>query len=119
MTDTPRASTPRQAEQIVWQRQATAVLADLLTRAADENLPVLTWQIGAVGIDIVGRSVAYPTPRRRDDITAWARALGIGLRERAGTDKTTISGTARQQATRHGFATITLTCDIYPYNSGG
>ena len=24
-----------------------------------------------------------------------------------------------QQATRHGFATITLTCDIYPYNSGG
>ena len=118
MTDTPRASGARQADQIAWQRQATAVLADLLARAADENLPVLTWRIGAAGIDIVGRSVAYPTAGRRDDITAWARALGIKLRERTGTDKTTITGTARQQATRHGFATITLTCDIYPYNSG-
>ena len=63
---------------------------------------MLTWQIGAVGLDIVGRSVAYPTPARRDDITAWARALGIGLRERGGTGKITISGTARQQATRPG-----------------
>jgi hypothetical protein len=118
MADRPRAPTARQAGQIAWQRQATAILADLLARAAEENLPVLSWQIGAAGIDIVGRSVAYPTSRRRDDITAWAQALGIRLREHAGTDMTTITGTAKQQATRYGFATITLTCDLYPYNSG-
>lgn len=106
MTTTP-------AEQTAWQIQAARVLGGLLDRAYRENLPVLAWSVGAAGVNLVGRSVADPQPARRDAIAAWAQALGIETRERRGSASAVITGTGKHLDTPRGWATITLTCDIY------
>jgi len=101
------------AEQTAWQRQAVRVLAGLLENAARDHLPVLAWSVGAAGVNLIGRSVAHPHPARRDAITAWAKALGIEVKEHRGSASAVITGTAKHLDTPWGWATITLTADIY------
>ena len=101
------------AEQIAWQRQAVRVLAGLLETAARDHLPVLAWSVGSAGVNLVGRSFADPSPARRAAIAAWAKALGVELRELRGSGSTAITGTVKQKDTPWGWCTITLTADIY------
>ncbi len=102
-------------EQMIWQLRAARVLSDLLERGERESLPVLEWTISHIGAQLTGRSYAQPGAARRAALTAWATALGIRLGEEYHQDSrvTTITGTAKRERTRHGFATITLTGDIW------
>ena len=102
-------------EQMTWQLRAARVLTDLLERGAREGLPVLEWTISHNGAQVTGRSYAQPGAARRAALAAWAAALGIRLRDEYHHDSrmTTITGTANRECTRHGFATITLTGDIW------
>jgi len=100
-------------EQRAWQRRAVVILAELLEQGERGDLPVLTWEIGHSGAHIIGRAVVHPTSARRERIEAWGQALGIELREHPGAGTTTITGVAKQRRTKHGLATIVLTCDIY------
>ena len=102
-------------EQMAWQLRAARVLTDLLERGDREGLPVLDWTISHNGAQVTGRSYAQPGSARRAALAAWAAALSIRLGEEYHQDSriTTITGTAKQERTRHGFATITLTGDIW------
>jgi hypothetical protein len=102
-------------EQMTWQLRAARVLSDLLERGPREGLPVLEWTISHNGAQVTGRSYAQPGTARRAALAAWAAPLGIRLREEHHQDSrmTTITGTAKRERTRHGFATITLTGDIW------
>ena len=102
-------------EQMAWQLRAARVLTDLLERGTREGLPVLEWTISHNGAQVTGRSYAQPGAARRATLAAWAAALGIRLRDEYHQDSrmTTITGTAKRERTRHGFATITLTSDIW------
>jgi membrane protein required for beta-lactamase induction len=102
-------------EQMTWQLRAARVLADLLERGHREGLPVLEWTLSHDGARVTGRSYAQPGAARRAALAAWAAALGIRLSEEYHQDSrmTTITGTAKRERTRHGFATITLTGDIW------
>ncbi len=102
-------------EQMTWQLRATRVLTDLLERGAREGLPVLQWTISHTGAQVTGRSYAQPGAARRAALAAWAAALGIRLGDEYHQDSrmTTITGAAKRERTRHGFATITLASDIW------
>ena len=102
-------------EQMAWQLRAARVLTDLLERGTREGLPVLEWTISHTGARVTGRCYAQPGAARRAALAAWAAALGIRLGEEHHQDSrmTTITGTAKRERTRHGFATITLTADIW------
>ena len=102
-------------EQTAWQLRAARVLTGLLERGDREGLPVLEWTISHNGAQVTGRSYAQPGSARRAALAAWAAALSIRLGEEYHQDSriTTITGTAKQERTRHGFATITLTGDIW------
>ena len=102
-------------EQMTWQLRAARVLTDLLERGAREGLPVLEWTISHHGAQVTGRSYAQPGAARRAALAAWAAVLGIKLREEYHQDSrmTTITGTANRERTRHRFAAITLTGDIW------
>lgn len=102
------------AVQIAWQRQATRVLGALLTRAYNENLPVLSWTIGNAGVSLLGRSYADPSPSRREAVTAWAQALGIHLLEHPhGPGQITLTGAVEHLDTPQGWCTVALTADIW------
>lgn len=110
---------PCHPEQLIWQKRACKVLADLLDTQAREILPVLSWTVADAGAVLTGRSGVYATGRRRDAITAWAEELGIPLHEyRSGPGVTTVSGVAQQRETPHGACTIVLTCDVYDEGDG-
>jgi membrane protein required for beta-lactamase induction len=102
-------------EQMAWQLRAARVLTDLLERGDSEGLPELEWTISHAGAQVTGRCYAQPGAARRAALAAWAAALGIRLDEEYHQDSrmTTISGTASRAPTRYGFATITLTGDIW------
>ncbi len=102
-------------EQMTRQLEAARVLTGLLERGDREGLPVLEWTISHHGAQVTGRSYAQPGSARRAALTAWAAALGIRLGEEYHQDSriTTIIGSAKRERTRHGFATITLTGDIW------
>ncbi len=105
---------PDNSYQIALQRRAAHVITeDLLDQASREGLPMLTWSIGDVGAQIAGVSYAHPSSKRRDEITAWAKALNIELSEHASDTAVTIMGIAKQAQTSFGFATIMLICDVY------
>jgi hypothetical protein len=100
--------------QIAHQRRAAHVISEyLLDRASRDSLPMLNWTIGNTGVQITGISYAHPSPRRRDEITAWAKALNIQLSEHADDTVTTITGLAEDVQTSFGLATIMLLCDVY------
>jgi hypothetical protein len=102
-------------EQMAGQLRAARALTGLLERGAREGLPVLEWTISHTGAQVTGRSYAQPGAARRAALAAWAAALGIRLGEEYHQDSriTTITGTATRERTPHGFATITLTGDIW------
>ena len=102
-------------EQLSGQLRAVRVLTGLLERGDCEGLPVLEWTISHNGAQVTGRSYAQPGSARRAALTAWAAALEITLGEEyhPSSRMTTITGTAQRERTRHGFATITLTSDIW------
>jgi hypothetical protein len=102
-------------EQMAGQLRAARALTDLLERGAREGLPVLEWTISHTGAQVTGRCYAQPGAARRAALAAWAAALGIRLGEEHHQDSrmTTITGAAKRERTRHGFATITLTGDIW------
>ena len=102
-------------EQMAGQLRAARVLTGLIERGAREGLPVLEWTISHVGAQVTGRCYAQPGAARRAALAAWAAALGISLGEEYHHDSriTTITGTAKRERTPHGFATITLTGDIW------
>jgi hypothetical protein len=102
-------------ERATRQLRAARVLTDLLERGAAEGLPVLEWTISHHGARVTGRCYAQPGAARRAALAAWAAALGIRLGEEYHRDSrmTTITGTASRARTRHGFAAITLTGDIW------
>ena len=102
-------------DQMAWQLRAARVLTDLLERGDRDGLPVLEWTISDNGAQVTGRSYAQPGSARRAALAAWAAALSIRLGEEYHQDSrmTTITGTAKQERTRHGFVTITLTGDIW------
>ena len=102
-------------EQMAWLLRAARVLTGLLERGAREGLPVLEWTISHTGAQVTGRCYVQPGAARRAALAAWATALGIRLGEEYHRDSrmTTITGTAKRERTRHGFATITVTGDIW------
>ena len=106
------------AEQIAWQRQAVRVLSSLLTRAYNEDLPVLSWTIGNAGVSLTGHSYD-PSPARRGVITAWAQALGITLNEHRRPGVITLTGAAEHLDTPQGWCTVALTCDIWDEEDTG
>jgi hypothetical protein len=100
--------------QIAQQRRAAHVISEyLLDRASRERLPMLNWTIGDAGVQITGTSYEHPSTQRRDEITAWAKALNIQLSEHADSTVTTIMGIAKDVQTGFGPATIMLLCDVY------
>jgi hypothetical protein len=109
----PTTIDPR--EQITWQRQALAVLDTLLAQSLKTELPRLNWTIGHAGVSLVGRSYAHPSIGRRGEIQAWADALGLDVEENPHRDGM-VTLTAHEKQKRFGklWATIALTCDIYP-----
>ena len=102
-------------EGITWQRQALAVLDMLLAQSLKTGLPRLTWTIGAAGVNLAGRSYAHPSTDRRGEIQAWADSLGLKVEEHQHRDgMVTLTAHAEQRKFGKLWATITLTCDIYP-----
>lgn len=102
------------AEQTAWQRRATAVLADLLERAARDTLPVLWWSVDTAGCGLVGRSITLPSHVRRDDLEAWAGALGIGLSEHQWkSGGSAVTGLGERVETEHGRCRVALAADLY------
>lgn len=101
------------SEQVAWQRQTVAILTDLLAGAAKSGLPVLSWEIGASGASLMGRSYAQPSTDRRAALSAWADELDIKLSERTSQGVTRLTGQAKQRRFGPRFATVTLVCDIY------
>ena len=101
--------------QMSGQLRAARVLTGLLERGDRKGLPALEWTISHHGAQITGRSYAQPGTARRAALTAWAAALEITLGEEyhPSSRMTTITGMAERERTRHGFATITLTGDIW------
>lgn len=69
------------AEQRAWQLRAARVLADLLERAAAENLPVLQWIVDHAGVGVTGRAPLGTAAERRAAVQAWCEALGIEYAE--------------------------------------
>src|ERR1022692_2694876 len=123
-------STITDAEQIRWQRDATAVLGKLLELAAKRGLPVISWTVAPAGARLVGHCYRHPDEDRRADFTAWRQALGEPDTEREDTDR---SGTVHLVAVwdrggsagkglrpllsdRDGYqrAAVTLAADILP-----
>ena len=103
------------SEQVTWQRQALAVLDTLLAQSLKTELPRLAWTIGHGGVNLVGRSYAHPSTSRRTEIQAWANSLDLELRERQQRDgMITLTAHATQKQFGKLWATITLTCDIWP-----
>jgi hypothetical protein len=102
-------------ELMAGQLRAARMLTDLLERGDHEGLPVLEWTISHNGAQVTGRSYAQPGSARRAALAAWAAALSIGLGEEYHQESrmTTLTGTARQERTQHGFVTIMLTADIW------
>lgn len=62
------------AERIAWQRRAAMCLGELLKLAAKENLPVLTWRIGAEPA-VLGEFVNGSGAERRARFEAWKAAI--------------------------------------------
>jgi hypothetical protein len=102
-------------EQITWQRQALAVLDTLLAQSLKSGLPRLSWTIGNAGCSLVGQSYAHPSTGRRAEIQAWADSLGLEVKEHPHKDGM-VTLTAHEEQKYFGklWATIALTCDIYP-----
>ena len=124
MAGTTGERTARAAEQIAWQRRAAAVLAKILERAAAEGLPPMAWTVGAAGAGLLGRAVAHPMDRRRDDFSTWRASVGTWAgqaadheRERTGSDGTTrlVDQWERLQiaGAKIPGVTITLTAELY------
>jgi hypothetical protein len=62
------------AERITWQRQATALLGNLLALAAKQDLPVLTWTVRQAGASATGQFLGEPRSRG-GDFAAWKAAI--------------------------------------------
>jgi hypothetical protein len=106
-------------EQLGEQRQATAVLGRLLERGADEDLPVIGWEIAMTGAGLVGRC-EHPdrTNQRRADFTAWRRALDTWAGRSVDVendDNSQFGATTRLAAAwgEYEGVSITLIADIY------
>jgi hypothetical protein len=61
------------ALQISYQRDSTALLAELLADA--EGLRPLTWTVAHAGARLTGWCMAQPETRRLDDFSAWRAFL--------------------------------------------
>jgi hypothetical protein len=99
--------------QLSLQRRACYVLMELTELASREKLPLLNWTIGTSGVQITGFSYTLPSITRRQELTAWAAALGIKLTEHPGAGAVTITGSTRRFRTSFDGAVIMLACDVY------
>jgi hypothetical protein len=63
------------AEQIRWQRLATALLTKLLELASKEHLPAINWTVVNAGATLHGEPIAHPHVLRREQFTAWREAI--------------------------------------------
>lgn len=103
------------SEQIVWQRQAIAVLDSLLAKAVKAELPRLHWEISDAGVGIIGRSTVHPSTDRRAAIQAWADSLGLKVQEnKHQSGMVTLIAHEKQKQFGKLWATIALVADIYP-----
>jgi hypothetical protein len=69
-------STPIPAgRQLPWQLAAARLLTDLLAQAAGQGLPVVVWEIGEVGPDLLGHCYGSLPHQRRQVFEAWHRHL--------------------------------------------
>jgi hypothetical protein len=104
------------AERIAWQRRAAFVLADLLAQAARDQLPVLAWTVANAGCTLTGQATSRS--RRREDLNAWAHALGITVTEYpwlSGASR--LSGDGELRRRRQGLVTVRLVADLYEDSS--
>jgi hypothetical protein len=70
----PTLTTP--ADRARWQRQAAAVLHELIVQATAEKLPLITWQISIAGT-LMGRCVDTDMVVRRETFTRWTGFIGM------------------------------------------
>jgi hypothetical protein len=93
------------------------VLAKILERAAAVGLSPLAWTVESAGAALLGRAVAHPMDRRRDDWNDWraavARWAGSGADVKR--EYTDSHGTTRltDQWERYERVTLTLVADLY------
>ena len=67
------------ADRARWQRQAAAVLHELIEHAAAEEMPLITWQVSIAGT-LVGRCVDTDMGARREVFTRWTDFIGLGAK---------------------------------------
>jgi hypothetical protein len=100
------------------------VLAKILERAAAVGLPSIAWAVEGAGAGLLGRAVAHPMDRRRDDFSTWRASVGTWAGQAADhqRERTDSHGTTRfaGQWERPQLVgekipgvTITLTADLY------
>lgn len=118
------------AERIVWQRQACALLASLLTVAAKDSLPAIAWTVTDVGASLHGEFLSRPHSLRREHFAAWKAAITAvsGCRPEIDREHEFSSGEARLAVSwphlpvklgapadqLYPSATVTLTASIWP-----
>lgn len=123
------------AERIVWQRQACALLASLLTVAAKDRLPAINWTVTGAGASLHGECLARPPALRREHFAAWKAAITAASGRAPETDREHefSSGETRLVAgwehlpVRLGApagqlypsVTVTLTASIWPDDEAG
>jgi hypothetical protein len=96
-------------DQIVWQRQAVVVLADILVDAVRTALPCMHWEISS-GRTIIARCLHRGDPARRAAFTAWASYFSIADRKEWDS-----AGMTHLQASRTDFrgCTVVVIADLY------
>lgn len=118
------------AERIVWQRQACALLASLLTLAAKDGLPAINWTVTGAGASLHGEVLARPPALRREHFAAWKAAITVASGRAPETDREHEFGSGETRlvagwehlpvrlgaaaAELYPSATVTLTASIWP-----
>ena len=94
------------------QQRALRVLAELLDRAAAQNLPAIDWRLAAFEARLIGRCTAFPGPgRRRADFEAWRAVLGAdATEEHADGQPARLIAQAERD---NGRVTIEIVADLY------
>jgi hypothetical protein len=102
------------AERIIWQRQAHALLGDLLKRAAKEHLPPIRWCVGT-RCELRGECSPYDEDPR-GEFEAWMAVFGQPDQNRMVRE----DGATRLTAVwdRYNRVQIILTATIYDEPAG-
>ncbi|GIH11771.1 hypothetical protein Rhe02_98380 [Rhizocola hellebori] len=99
---------------VVWQRKAAAALHEMMDAAVDQQLPLVTWQLGVAGT-LMGRCIGADMNARYDAFVRWTSFLGI-----AGWNHWEANGTTHLYGITQGFrgCQVSMAADLLDFRPG-